>query len=398
MSKAERLNARVAKLLTVAVQEVLEVVRETVAEYQEKTARTLRENERLRRRVQELQSRQAREAPGPELPDGDVTTGKTWPNHCHSVQKRDAALAQVTEHHAFVECVASTKTCDKPASEQLNQGSGTSEAGFKNTRPTDGLKNKCFQMQMRRDENHQHSLPDRKVPEHSCSTHNTGPSLLQTNHLCNSVDVDPSAYCLSTSNTLSAEISPHLTADEIKKELDTHEYLTDPVEPYPGGFSMIRDNLDVLQEAQALTSGGLVHFPPSQSDGGFSYENRIRAAMGSRDREDQISGVLCRKAPVGVGGLRFLQRRHTEQKRYCCGLCGRSFSHAGDFKKHKRVHTGEKPYCCVVCGKRFSQSGYLKIHQRYHTGERPYSCSQCGKRFSHSSNLKKHQQTHLSHV
>ncbi|MFT7819313.1 zinc finger and BTB domain-containing protein 14-like isoform X1, partial [Arapaima gigas] len=40
MSKIERLNARVAKLLAVAVHEVLEVVKETVSEYQEKTART----------------------------------------------------------------------------------------------------------------------------------------------------------------------------------------------------------------------------------------------------------------------------------------------------------------------------------------------------------------------
>ena len=55
MAKLERLNARVAKLLTVAVQEVLEVVKETVSEYQDKTARTQRENESLKRRLQELQ-------------------------------------------------------------------------------------------------------------------------------------------------------------------------------------------------------------------------------------------------------------------------------------------------------------------------------------------------------
>lgn len=64
MSKVERLNARVAKLLTVAVHEVLEVVRETVSEYQEKTARTQRENERLRRKVQELQGKQRRDCVG----------------------------------------------------------------------------------------------------------------------------------------------------------------------------------------------------------------------------------------------------------------------------------------------------------------------------------------------
>lgn len=57
MSKLERLNARVAKLLTGAVHEVLEVVKETVSEYQEKTARTQRENESLRRKLQELQDK-----------------------------------------------------------------------------------------------------------------------------------------------------------------------------------------------------------------------------------------------------------------------------------------------------------------------------------------------------
>lgn len=62
MSKLERLSARVAKLLTEAVQEVLEVVKETVSEYQEKTARTQRENESLKRRLQELQDRIPKES------------------------------------------------------------------------------------------------------------------------------------------------------------------------------------------------------------------------------------------------------------------------------------------------------------------------------------------------
>uniref|UniRef100_A0A3Q0S0D6 C2H2-type domain-containing protein n=1 Tax=Amphilophus citrinellus TaxID=61819 RepID=A0A3Q0S0D6_AMPCI len=73
------------------------------------------------------------------------------------------------------------------------------------------------------------------------------------------------------------------------------------------------------------------------------------------------------------------------RKHYCCSLCGRTFRHAGDYKKHNRVHTGERPYCCSVCGKRFSQSGYLTVHLRYHTGEKPFGCSHCGKSFSHST-------------
>uniref|UniRef100_A0A8D0D8K9 C2H2-type domain-containing protein n=1 Tax=Sander lucioperca TaxID=283035 RepID=A0A8D0D8K9_SANLU len=96
---------------------------------------------------------------------------------------------------------------------------------------------------------------------------------------------------------------------------------------------------------------------------------------------------------VDASGSSGFQRN--SRKHYCCSLCGRTFMHAGDYKKHNRVHTGEKPYCCSVCGKRFSQSGYLTVHLRYHTGEKPFGCSHCGKSFSHSSNMKKHQQTHL---
>ncbi|KAJ8414203.1 hypothetical protein AAFF_G00050730 [Aldrovandia affinis] len=85
MSKIERLNARVAKLLTVAVHEVLEVVRETVSEYQEKTARTQRENESLRRRLQELQDKVKRVSTAP-LP---VSGGKSLIEQQHYTDTED---------------------------------------------------------------------------------------------------------------------------------------------------------------------------------------------------------------------------------------------------------------------------------------------------------------------
>lgn len=64
MSKLERLNARVAKLLTEALQEVLEIVKETVSEYQNNIVRTQRENNSLKRRLQELQDSTTRENTG----------------------------------------------------------------------------------------------------------------------------------------------------------------------------------------------------------------------------------------------------------------------------------------------------------------------------------------------
>ncbi|XP_061100346.1 endothelial zinc finger protein induced by tumor necrosis factor alpha-like isoform X3 [Conger conger] len=54
----------------------------------------------------------------------------------------------------------------------------------------------------------------------------------------------------------------------------------------------------------------------------------------------------------------------------------------------------EKRFFCSFCGKGFSFPKQVEIHQRVHTGEKPFSCAQCRQRFSHSGNLKRHQRVH----
>lgn len=179
------------------------------------------------------------------------------------------------------------------------------------------------------------------------------------------------------------QAAPDFAPSAIKTEAESAEY---------------HDYASAYQTDQAAT----LSTPPSCAAVPFALDGSLQRLMtedmehigavlgGAEARRDELlNGLSFRR-----GGCGFRVRR--AEKRFCCALCGRTFSHAGDFKKHKRVHTGEKPYLCTLCGKRFSQSGYLKIHQRYHTGEKPYACGTCGKRFSHSSNYKKHQQTHVA--
>lgn len=184
----------------------------------------------------------------------------------------------------------------------------------------------------------------------------------------------------------SKHVATEFTQSVIKTEAESEEY-----HDYAPQTLIYQTDQMMMQNSQSSCT--IVPFALDGSLQTLMTEDmeQIGAVLDSTEVrcEELLNGLSYRRSGCG-----FRMRR--AEKRFCCALCGRTFSHAGDFKKHKRVHTGEKPYLCTLCGKRFSQSGYLKIHQRYHTGEKPYACGTCGKRFSHSSNYKKHQQTHIT--
>ncbi|XP_071024794.1 uncharacterized protein [Oncorhynchus clarkii lewisi] len=54
----------------------------------------------------------------------------------------------------------------------------------------------------------------------------------------------------------------------------------------------------------------------------------------------------------------------------------------------------EKRFLCMFCNKGFSCLQNVEIHQRVHTGEKPFSCPQCEKKFSQAGDLKRHQRVH----
>ncbi|XP_059180887.1 zinc finger protein 329-like [Centropristis striata] len=349
MSKIERLNARVEKLLCKAVQEVLEVVKETVSEYQEKTARTQRENQSLKRRLQELQEKLKPDTNGivPHIPP--------------AAHQADAALQEQKEElEDDIELIPSDKNiaviCPSYPFEDIDcEASITS------------LATPCLS-------------PRATTAPHVAADDLNNPKALKMETDNRLSAPDPNHVAPISGNDYKMKVEPmsdeeamHTTNNFFNDAATSSQRLI--LEP-PRANSRLYNNSEVFSLEQ-----NDVEEPLSQS---YNITNSVGA-------EKQHTAQTNTKA--GASGSRTFQRN--VRKHYCCSLCGRTFRHAGDYKKHNRVHTGEKPYCCSVCGKRFSQSGYLTVHLRYHTGEKPFGCSHCGKSFSHSSNMKKHQQTHL---
>ncbi|KAL6474928.1 hypothetical protein MHYP_G00159680 [Metynnis hypsauchen] len=345
MSKVERLNARVAKLLSAAVQEVLEAVRETVSEYQEKTARTQRENERLRKRLQELQDKSTRNHGGdhPVSPSHDLV--KRYETDSLSVVHESTTHTN-REIKQTVDCLLN--------GDHQNSGPGPKEP---DTSPIDS------EPPRQSPPTFSHDLEPKAQPstsgfnikaetDHRVSksldyiSHNAMSPKRTDHHVSQNVCKDAHAVDALTIN------QPTLSSHEIKTEAEADGYTI--YAPQGLVFDSVAFNVSGEQAEQPGASG-LVQFDLNGPLERLTAEdmNDINAALDARNqRHDEL--------------LNGLSIRNFHEKRFCCPFCSRSFSHAGDFKKHKRVHTGEKPYLCTVCGKRFSQSGYLKIHQSAH--------------------------------
>ncbi|KAL2078744.1 hypothetical protein ACEWY4_026429 [Coilia grayii] len=466
MSKVERLNARVAKLLTVAVHEVLEVVRETVSEYQEKTARTQRENERLKRKLQELEEKQKRVNAGTDLPVIGPACEKTPAPQEDTLLVKDEQRVQSPQdtkqnqveaaEQIIIKCDSledGPVILDEDCTDESDQEGVHFVACYNTSATTAAVKvpsvrrrNQKQTRKCKEESDCVNALDTRTTAESKLFADEQlcleGGSGIQNSGLAGTQQPQPqhlNSLSEPSVNTLNASPPngphsagpstadyPYLPAMQIKAEADMDDCSNSaPLrEDYvTAGFDSLRDELelpsqDLQAEAEAVAVAAsslyqVAYVSPSANgrrDGLFldsGYEVSLEAGPNGLVGGPIGAGPLNRRGPGGGGGAGRLPRPYTRRhhshaagvpKRYCCPLCGRSFNHAGDFKKHKRVHTGEKPYGCGVCGKRFSQSGYLTVHLRYHTGERPYSCDLCGKSFSHSSNFRKHQQTHVGHA
>ena len=84
----------------------------------------------------------------------------------------------------------------------------------------------------------------------------------------------------------------------------------------------------------------------------------------------------------------------SKHRKLKCDDCEKSFSKPRSFTKHKYQHKQAK-HICNTCGKGFAFGSQLAAHMPVH-GARLHRCdkAKCNKSFTHAGDLKKHQKTH----
>merc|ERR1712129_448196 len=80
--------------------------------------------------------------------------------------------------------------------------------------------------------------------------------------------------------------------------------------------------------------------------------------------------VLCLKDHI---------KTHTEEKKYDCEHCGKSFTKR-NLQKHVKFHSdNRKRYQCEPCGQLVIN---LKVHMIQHSIIKPFSCTECDKHYN----------------
>ncbi|XP_035259900.1 zinc finger protein 502-like [Anguilla rostrata] len=414
MTKLQILNSYLTERLMVVAQEILDIVKETVSEYQEENARTKRENESLRRRLREfgleIESTfwGARPAALPASRGKSLIERQLGEQEWSSSLRPDTELTLTEEKQEITEEHRMRQTEEEPVlSSCVETDESINPTTPVNTTVTGESEGIIEQQRTILREEKTSGLQSVRMEETDTSIVSPGLKKLAleiTLSMVSPSSVNPEINSIHPSDVsliepVNTELNsrPSLRPDQIKTEPDEVDFKSDQLSElgyHPKTHYNINKTLCETSVIARYDNGAEAGHILPLSDIPAS-EAQPEGLLVDHREERQHSCLQCGKCFCRVSYVKIHQQIHAGERPYSCAWCSKSFTQSGDLRRHERIHTGDKPHQCMWCEKSFTQVGNLKRHQRIHTGERPYCCTRCGKTFYDGGALKNHKRIHL---
>ncbi|KAJ8414168.1 hypothetical protein AAFF_G00050380 [Aldrovandia affinis] len=420
MTKLQLLNSYLTERLMVTVQDILEVVKETVSEYQEENARTKRENETLRRRLREFALKtESYHRAGAQPAALPVSGGKSLIEQQHCEQEWSSSLRQdteltptgekqeLTEEHVIrqkEEEPILSSPCVKSDYDQESMNPATPVKTMVTEKKDEFIEQQRVRL---REEKHS-GLQSVHMAETEAGFVSPGLKKMALEITLSMLSPSSANPELNSNHTEDASMMeplntelcslPSLRADQIKTEPDEVDFKSEqlselgciPKRQYGISESLCETNVIIGSDISGTEAEHML-----LSDAPPASEVQSEHVLVGHREERQHCCLQCGKCFSHVSYVKIHQQIHTGERPYSCAWCGKSFTQSGDLRRHERIHTGDKPHHCTWCKKSFTQIGNLKRHLRIHTGERPYCCTRCGKTFYDGGALKNHKRIHM---
>ncbi|XP_045168589.2 zinc finger protein 37-like [Mercenaria mercenaria] len=133
-----------------------------------------------------------------------------------------------------------------------------------------------------------------------------------------------------------------------------------------------------------------------QCENVYNCKNKLRTHKKQVHTDEKK--FICDKCGKSFKAWPYLKQHrqiHIKERNILCPVCPMKFKTAGVFKAHLKTHSDQKPHNCEQCGKKFKRADLLTTHKKYHMEEKPFPCPECSKTFKVKQDMKKHFKVHL---
>nr|CAD7198490.1 unnamed protein product [Timema douglasi] len=190
---------------------------------------------------------------------------------------------------------------------------------------------------------------------------------------------------ITIDNDRQIKLEPSFAGEE-----EIHTELTPSTHDLPSQVTVVSLRCKYSNLEKCLVHSEQRKYKCDVCDKSFKRKSHLNKHLLSHSEQRKYKCDVCEKSFKVKGELNRHLLVHSEQRKYKCDVCEKRFKVKGDLNKHLLIHSEQTKYNCEVCDKSFKVKYNLNCHLLIHSEQRKYKCEVCDKSFKVKGELNRH--------